>query len=166
MTDLDYELGTIVDDYVKLIEPILPLAKRAYGSRSIDSPQHEASRQYTQYIVDFMAAGGNMTELAKALDVTYAGMRRRYKTAELTPSAHRARPKIAQSVYEAAVERILTAKATGIPYLYHSALYHEYNQGLSLGKIATMMGLSSANPLYYGVSRIRLEREGKTGDTQ
>ncbi len=37
-------------------------------------------------------------------------------------------------------------------------LAKHYNAGLSLAKIATMLDLSSANPLYYGVGRVNLAK--------
>jgi hypothetical protein len=56
--------------------------------------------------------------------------------------------------FEKAVERVKQAKKTGAEK-YHEQLLAEYSSGVSLGKLAQALGLSSSNPLYYGVQRAR-----------
>lgn len=148
----------LLKEYVSLIEPHLDLAKKAYGSRSTDSPQHAASREYTRLLCEYYAKGGSLLDMAKALDVTYAGLRRRVTTKDLTPSSKRPRKRFPEEVYDAAVLEIKVAKETSTE-AYHESLHKFYNEGLSLAKIATKLGLSSANPLYYGVSRVELKRD-------
>lgn len=148
----------LLEDYARRIEPLLPLAKKAYGSRDTDSPQHDASREYTRLLVEYYEKGGSLLAMAERLEVTYAGLRRRVTTADLTPSSKRPRKRFPDEVYTAAVEEILAAKAEG-SHLYHLALKKHYDAGLSLAKIAQKMGLSSANPLYYAVNRVRIEEE-------
>lgn len=144
-----------LERYAAQIEPLLPLAKKAYGSRDTVSPQHDASREYTRLLVEFYNEGeGSLLDMAKRLDVQYAGIRRRVVNAEVQPSSHRARRKFPEEVYDAAVKQILEAKEQGT-YEYHLMLYNQYEAGLSMSKIAKKMGLSSANPLYYGVNRIK-----------
>ena len=146
----------LLEEYVAKIVPVLDLAKKAYGSRSTKSPQHDASRLYTQYLVEFYAKGGSLLQISKALGVTYAGARRRVVTAELPASTKRARSSATTEEVTQAAERIKSAKESGT-VAYHEQLRYEYEvNGISLTKIAKELGLSSANPLYYGVSRVNL----------
>ncbi len=67
----------LVQEYKEKIEPILPLAKKAYGSREQQTPAHNASREYTRLLIEFHKRGGSLPKLAKELKVAYAGVRRR-----------------------------------------------------------------------------------------
>ena len=147
----------LVEQYAVRIEPLLPLAKRAFGSRDTVSPQHDASREYTRLLVEFTDQGGSLLKLAKRLDVQYAGLRRRVTTSDVPASSHRPRKKFDQSVYDAEVDTIRAAKDRGT-YDYHLALHSAWERGLSLTRIASMLGLSSANPCYYGVNKIKQEK--------
>ena len=153
-----------LEKYALLIEPLLPLAKKAYGSRDTVSPQHDASREYTRLLCEFYNDGeGSLLDMAKRLGVQYAGVRRRVVNKDVPPSSHRPRKKFPDDVYEAAVKDILAAKEQGT-YEYHLTLYKYWERGLSVARIAKMMGLSSANPCYYGINRIKSQRLGKTGE--
>ena len=151
------EKAALLKKYVPLILPILPEAKKAFGSRDTISPQHDASREYTRLLCEYYEQGGSLLDMAKALDVAYAGLNRRVSTCDIPASSKRPRKRFPQEVYDAAVAEILAAKAVGTKE-YHEALAEHYAAGLSLAKIATGMGLSSANPLYYGVSRVALSK--------
>lgn len=153
----------LVQEYVDLILPILPLAKQAYGSRSTVSPQHDASREYTRLLVEYYEEkGGSLLALAKALNVAYPGLRRRVTTVNLAPSQGRKRPVFSQEVYDKAVAEIQNVKFTGDSQWYHECLYKHYKAGLSLAKIAKQMGLSSANPLYFAVNKIQMQKDAKS----
>jgi transposase len=146
----------MIAEYVEKILPVLPLAKKAYGSRNIRSPQHDASREYTRLLVEFYSKGGSLLKISKALGVTYAGVRRRVVTADLPVTTRQSKSKATPQEVAQSVERIEAAKTYGVE-VYHEALRFEYEvNGISLTKIAKAMGLSSANPLYYGVSRTKL----------
>jgi transposase-like protein len=144
--------------YVPLIEPLLPLAKKAYGSRDLDTPQHRASRTYTELLCEFYEEGGSLLDLGERLGVTYAGMRRRIITASVKPERGRARPKFSDQEYANITAAILEDKTKGTDE-YHNALYFAYQDGYSMARIAQEMGLSSANPLYYGVNKIKAEKQ-------
>lgn len=144
----------LLDRYEKAIRPLLADAQRAYGSRDTQSPQHDASREYTRLLKEFYAAEGSLLKLAARLGVAYAGLNRRVKTADTPASSGRPRKKFPQEVYDAAIEEILAAKAEGTPQ-YHECLAKHYDAGLSLTRIAREMGLSSAMPLYYGVNKMK-----------
>lgn len=152
----------LLAEYVALIQPHIELAKRAYGSRDTQSPQHDASREYTRLLVEYYGKKGSLLEMAEALGVTYAGLRRRVTTVDLAPSSKRPRKKFEQAVYDAAVEDILAVKNSGTTEKYHETLKLYYDKGLSLARIADTMGLSSANPLYYGISRVKLRSNEET----
>lgn len=147
----------IFEQYAEAMEPLIPLAKRAFGSRDIISPQHDASREYTRLLKEFYNGGGSLLKLADRLGVNYAGLNRRVKTADLKPSSGRARKKFTDEEYAHAVVEVNTAKETGVEE-YHSCLLKIYDSGMSLARIAKDMGLSSANPLWYGVNKLRMER--------
>lgn len=150
----------LFEQYAEAMEPLIPLAKRAYGSRDIVSPQHDASREYTRLLKEFYNGGGSLLKMAERLGVNYAGLNRRVKTADLKPSSGRPRKKFSDEEYAAEVKRIEAAKEIG-PDEYHQALLGTYDKGMSLARIADEMGLSSANPLWYGVNKLRLERGEK-----
>ena len=149
----------LVEEYAEKIEPLLELAKKAYGSRSTVSPQHDASRQYTALLVEYYSKGGSLLDLASKLKVTYAGIRRRIITAELPSTKKRTRSKATPIDIANAATILKTLQATGHTEQYHNAVYQAYEvQGISLGKLAKAMGLSSSNPLYYAVSKARIAK--------
>lgn len=148
----------LVEKYTALIEPLLPLAQKAYGPRDQDTPQHEASRLYTKYLCDFYSEGGSLLDLSKKLGVNYAGMRRRITTASLPPRKSRPLVSFSDEEYSKAVDAIIVAKSGGTE-IYHRTVKDYYDQGYSMKKLANLMGLSSANPLYFGVNQIRLTEE-------
>jgi hypothetical protein len=53
-----------------------------------------------------------------------------------------------------AINRIKSAKSKSTED-YHDQLAKEYDNGISLAKVASGLGLSSSQPLYYGVQRSR-----------
>ncbi len=59
----------LVQEYKTKIQPILPLAKKAFGSRNQETPAHDASREYTRLLIEFHKRGGSLPQLAKALKV-------------------------------------------------------------------------------------------------
>jgi hypothetical protein len=150
-----YQL-TLTYEYAPQMRPLLPLAKRAFGARDTVSPAHEASREYTRLLVEFTEKGGSLLHLAKELGVQYSGMRRRVMASPL-PDLTRGAPSrtISEDVYDEAVAIIQAAKDR-TPKDYHLALKKAYDEGLSLYRIAQRLGMSSANPLYFGVNRVRL----------
>lgn len=149
----------LVGDYAPRLKELLPLARKAYGSRNIKSPQHDASREYTSLLVEFYHKGGSLIEMAQELGVTYAGIRRRVTTADIPANdGKRVRSRATEQEISEAVARIQDAKMRGVEE-YHEALRHEYeDNNISLTKIAKAMGLSSSNPLYYGVARTKLRK--------
>ena len=139
-------------EYTEKLERLLPLAKRAFGSRTHNTPAHHASREYTRLLVEYYEAGGSLVSMARELGVTYAGLRRRVMTASLPTLPTRSRSRATPEETEAAIERVLAAKAVGVEE-YHTALAEEYTNGVSLAKIARGLGISSSQPLYFGVQR-------------
>lgn len=148
----------LTEQYAKKIKPLLPLAKKAYGSRAQVTPAHNASREYTRLLTEYYEGGGSLVALSEELGVAYSGMRRRVFTAKLPPSTMgKTRTKNSDADIKAAVSRIEKAKALGSE-CYHDALAKEYSNGISLAALASELGLSSAAPLYYGVQRSELRR--------
>jgi AraC-like DNA-binding protein len=143
---------SITLEYVEIIKPLLPLAKRAYGSRNQETPAHEASRRYTELLVEYHEKGGSLPKLAKALDVAYSGLSRRVSMNSVDISKFRSKMRKTEEEILESAKRIRIAKNVGIGE-YHDQLAQEYMDGISLASIAKELGLSSANPLYYGVQR-------------
>lgn len=147
----------ILNEYADLMEPLLPLAKRAYGSRATQSPQHDASREYTRLLVEFYSKGGSLLQLAQRLGVTYAGVRRRILTAEIPAQPKGRSSKATESMILRRAEILKELQASGDTEKYHEAIYTMYEvEKISLAKIAKAMGLSSANPLYYAVAKVKI----------
>ena len=143
----------LIATYVEKIDPILPLAKRAYGSRDQDSPQHEASREYTRLLIEFQSLGGSLPRLAQALGVAYPGIRRRVIMQNVDVSKVRnVDPDAPVDPMDVVLARVLEAKARGTQ-AYHDQLAAEYMAGTSLAALSKAMKLSSSAPLYYGVQR-------------
>ena len=143
----------LVAQYKAKIEPLFPLAKKAYGSRFQNTPAHKASREYTRLLVEFYSMGGSLPELAKALKVAYPGLRRRVVMESVSISNIKPQKKASRSELPAAVERVKIARQSGDVSTYHKQLAEEYKNGFSLQDIAKGLGLGSAAPLYYGAQR-------------
>ena len=150
----------LVEEYALQIEPILPLAKKAYGRRDQDKPTHKASKEYTRLLVEFQERGGSLPMLAKRLNVAYAGVRRRAVMSNISASPYKPkeRIKVKEQDISGALRRVIVAKERD-PDEYHDQLAEEYQKGISLSNLAKAMGLSSAAPLYYGVQRSLQRKE-------
>lgn len=146
----------LLDKYKAKIEPLLPLAQKAYGSRNNSSPEHTASRKYTALLTEYYAKGGSLVAMADALGVVYSGLRRRVKTADLPVIAARKRSRLTDTEIQDAVDRIKAARDESVE-AYHEQIAEEYDNGASLIKIAEALGLSSSGPLYYAVNSVRLK---------
>lgn len=142
----------LVSEYQAKIKPILPLAKKAYGSRTQDTPAHDASREYTRLLTEFHDKGGSLPQLAKELNVAYAGVRRRVVMQNVAVSKIKPRSRARSEELSGALARVKEAKSKSVDE-YHDQLALEYESGISLATLAKAMGLSSAAPLYYGVQR-------------
>lgn len=142
----------LIEEYAAKIEPILPMAKKAYGARNQISPAHDASREYTRLLKEFHARGGSLPKLAKRLDVAYAGVRRRVVMSNVAVSDIRPKVRLKDQDIKASANRVRFAKQQGVDR-YHDQLADEYKKGISLSNLAKEIGLSSAAPLYYGVQR-------------
>lgn len=153
----------LVAEYSAKIIPILPMAKKAYGSRNQKTPAHEASREYTRLLTEYYYKGGSLPKLAKELNVAYAGIRRRVMMQDVSVSKFKPRQKPKTEGIEDSVAKIKEAKS-GTADEYHDAIAKEYEDGVSLAAIARSMGLSSAAPLYYGVQRSIQRRDFSTAE--
>jgi hypothetical protein len=143
----------LVNEYTEKINPILSLAKKAYGSRNQKTPEHDASRKYTELLTEFQSRGGSLPELARALNVAYAGVRRRVVMKDVAVASVRPKSRILdEESVSMAAERVKKAKESGVTD-YHDQLAKEYESGIPMSGLARGLGLSSAAPLYYGIQR-------------
>jgi len=145
---------TLVTEYSDKLQKLLPLAQTAYGSRSNTSPAHVASREYTRLLKEYYEKGGSLVQMAEELEVAYAGLRRRVLNADTPVVPTKSRSRMSAEETEQAIERIRQAKKKGTEE-YHEQLALEYDNGVSLAKVASGLSLSSSQPLYWGVSRAR-----------
>lgn len=143
-------MSDLVLEYTEKINPILPLAKKAYGSRTQNSPEHDASRKYTELLLEFKSKGGSLPQLAKSLNVAYPGIRRRVVMNNVNLATVKPKTRATRQENIEAVDRVRRAKEIGVDQ-YHDQLALEYRNGVSLSVLARELGLSSAAPLYYGV---------------
>ena len=142
----------LIEDYAQRIQPILEIAKKAYGSRSQDTPEHKASREYTRLLAEFQNLGGSLPLLAKRLNVQYSGIRRRVVMSNVSVSAVKPKTRLKGDAIIESVARVRSAKEKSTDE-YHDQLADEYRLGISLANLAKELGLSSAAPLYYGVQK-------------
>ncbi len=142
----------LVAEYTEKIRPLLPLAKKAYGSRGQDTPNHQASREYTRLLTEFHEKGGSLPTLAKELNVAYAGVRRRVVMQNVSVSGVKPKIRAKSEEMSGSIARVKEAKAKSVDK-YHDQLATEYEAGISLAALARGLNLSSAAPLYYGVQR-------------
>jgi hypothetical protein len=151
----------LTTQYVKKIKPILSLAKKAYGSRTQNTPAHKASREYTDLLIEYYEKGGSLPQLAEELDVAYAGIRRRIVMKDVTVESVRPKKSIKHSTKDivASAKRVEKARDYSVE-TYHDQLAEEYKNGVPLSLLAKEIGLSSAAPLYYGIQR-SLQRRKK-----
>lgn len=143
-----------IKEYAEKMRPLISLAQKAYGAKSQNTPAHQASQEYTRLLVEFSRKKGSLIGLARELEVSYSGLRRRIFMSEV-PSVNNkgARKKLTPEEADAAVERVRQARELGT-HKYHEQLAVEYQQnGVSLSIIAKGLGISNAGPLYYGVQR-------------
>lgn len=149
--DMTEELTAV---YAEKLKPMVESARKACGSRTQDTPNHEISRQYTAQLREYHEQGGNLVALAKELGVAYSGIRRRvFLSTVIITSGGRKHSTSTQQETDDAVARVKRAKAVGTRQ-YHAQLATEYLQnGVSLGKIAQGLGIKNASPLYYAVQR-------------
>lgn len=146
--------AAITQEYAEKMRPLIPLAQKAYGAKSQNTPAHQASKEYTRLLVEFVEKKGSLIHLSQTLEVSYSGLRRRVFTSSVPAMSNKnARARLAPEIAEAAVERVREARQSGTER-YHEQLAIEYYQnGVSLSVIAKGLGISNAGPLYYGVQR-------------
>lgn len=148
----------LLDEYYSKIAPLKHFAEQAYGSRATESIVHDISHAYTTLLVEYADKGGSVPMLAKALDVTYAALRRRITTATIKPLPRSGRTKATPKQYTEAAKFVLTQREIGT-VAYHDAIKKVYEEGVGLNGLAPYLGLKGAYPLYYGLNKSRMRSE-------
>ena len=152
---VQYELLT---EYFIVLAPLAPTAAQAFGSRSTASPEHAVSQKFTALVTEYYTKGGSLLLMAKALNITYPALRRRVMTAGLAPLPRGRRSRASALDYQTAISELAEARSVSSA-TYHTAIKAVYDRGVSLNKLASQMGLKSAYPLYYGLSKARLAEQ-------
>lgn len=144
--------------YAKKLEPLLELAKKAYGLRGQNTPAHRASAKYTELVKEYYQKGGSLVALASELGVAYSGLRRRVFSSAVSPTIRMPRSRATEEATQKALSAVIKAKDKSTE-AYHAELHKAYHSGVSLAHIAKGLGLSSSAPLYYAIQRheIRLQ---------
>lgn len=149
----------ITHEYAEKMRPLVPLAQKAYGSKAQNTPAHQASREYTMLLAEFVEKKGSLIDLAKELGVSYSGLRRRVFSSAVPPMTNKQLSgHLTPELIEQAVERVRVARAAGTRKYHEQLAIEYYKNGVSLSSIAKGLGLSNAGPLYYGVQR-HIQRE-------
>ena len=148
--------------YAKKIEPLLDLAKRAYGLRNQNTPAHKASTKYTELAKEYYEKGGSLVALADELGVAYSGLRRRIFTSTTGSSSRKPRSRATEEATQKVLTQVLKARDASTER-YHAEIYKAYHAGVSLARLSKGLNLSSSAPLYYAVQRheIRLNEKKK-----
>ena len=150
----------VLDEYIKPLSELAPIAMKAFGSRATDSTAHDASAKYTALLVEFTDKGGSLLMLADALGVTYPALRRRVMTANIAPLPRSTRSKKDDYAHDLLAKHLQTVKLASPTKEYHDTIRRAYDDGFSLNKLARFMGLKSAYPLYYGLNKSRMRSDG------
>lgn len=143
----------LVEEYTQLIAPLLPLARRAYGTQQQGSPTRVASDKVNALILDYVDdKGGNITHLGEALrqhGLGYDAVRRRLRAARsghvlgqnpitITGRSRGSRDpsRVAVACADIALARDLSPKE------YGEAITRWYSSGISLAAIASGLNVS------------------------
>jgi hypothetical protein len=145
----------LLDTYAPQLQPLKSRAVRAYGSRSTDSRNHDASRRFTELLKEYTDKGGSLLMMAEELGVTYPALRRRVMTANLEPLSSKKRSTRSVEEHVAIAQILSELKDTKNHSAYHSAIASAYTSGFSINTLAKQMGLKGAYPLYYGLNKVR-----------
>lgn len=140
----------LVEEYADLLRPLLPIARKAYGTQGPNSSARLASRRVNELLLEYVdEKGGNVTHLANALGtemISLPGLRRRLRSARAgnslgdTPTSKKRGSKDPARV-AAAAERIKVARDTGTSE-YGAEVRKVYDEGVSLTAVAREMGIS------------------------
>jgi hypothetical protein len=140
--------NALVDEYAVALKEVLPLARRAVGTRRPDSPERKASDKVNELLLEYAdEKHGNVTHLAHALegDISLAGLRRRLRAARgrslgsFSTSTKRGSKDPAQ--VHAAANKIRTAREHS-PDAYRDAVREVYASGVNLTSVADQLDVS------------------------
>lgn len=141
---------TLVADYAERMRPLLPLARRAYGTQGPNSPSRQASDEVNKLLVEYVdEKGGNVTHLARELEdsISLAGLRRRLRSARNgggllgTTSTSRKRGSKDPNRVSDAARKISDAKNVS-SIAYGDAVREVYAAGVSLSAVAKELDCS------------------------
>lgn len=141
---------TLVEEYAEQLRPLLPIARRAYGTQGPNSEARLASQKVNRLLVEYVDEhGGNVTHLANELGtdmISLAGLRRRLRSARsghslgATPTSKKRGSKDPARVI-ACAKRIMQAREEGTSS-YGAEVRKVYDENVSLAAVADEMGIS------------------------
>jgi hypothetical protein len=139
----------LVGEYAEQLRPLLPRARRAYGTQGPNSSARQASDQVNVLLLEYVNKGGNVTHLANELEgvISLAGLRRRLRSARNTRgllgtvSSPRKRGSKEPERVKSAAARVEEARGVS-PTAYGDAVRSVYAENVSLSAVADEMGVS------------------------
>lgn len=138
----------LVDNYADQLRPLLPIARRAYGTQGPNSPARLASVEVNKIIKEYVdERGGNITHLAHALEdqISLPGLRRRLRAARGTPlgsfSTSPKRGTTDPEQVKVAAQKIMNARSVG-KTSYREAIREVYASNVSLSAVAEECDMS------------------------
>jgi hypothetical protein len=139
----------LVEEYAEQMRPLLPQARRAYGTQGPASSARQASDKVNVLLLEYVNKGGNVTHLANELEgvISLAGLRRRLRSARNgrgllgSVSSSRKRGSKDPARVDAAAKLIEEARHTS-PAEYGKAVRSVYAENISLSAVADEMGVS------------------------
>lgn len=138
----------LVEEYAAELREVLPLARRAVGTRRPDSPERQASDRVNELILEYAdKERGNITHLANALkgEISLPGLRRRLRAARSRSlgsfATSNKRGTKDPAKVSAAAKKIADARRLG-PNEYRDAVREVYADGVNLTAVAEEIGLS------------------------
>lgn len=152
------EKRAILEYYRLQILPLLPLAKKAFGTRTRVTPAHRASAEYTRLLCEFRSLDGSLLDLSDVLEVNYSGMLKRVLMHDTFIDENKPDLFAPNADLPNAASRIKEARSSGGTEMYHAQILEEYRAGFSIQNLAKALGVTSASILYYGAQRA-MQRE-------
>jgi hypothetical protein len=139
--------------YAEKIRPLLPEARRAFGSQPPGSPARLASDEVNKLVLTYSKSGAKMPALAEALDgdISLSGLRRRVRLARAGERVEargdqlgrvkRPRGSTDPETVKVHADKIAKARKVG-GKTYGDAVREAYDQGVALQPIADTLGIS------------------------
>lgn len=144
----------LIERYLPELKLLKGQAQKACGSRYTSTPTHNASRRYTELLVEYAEQGGSLLKLADALGTSYSSLHRRVKNSVNKPQPRKPATQVSETEHRKKAEHLNVMSVLGTQEEYYREIKRAYDDGYSMNKLAGYMNHSSAFPLYYALNRL------------